>query len=66
MNICKYPEKKRIIGLYFKQHKTYAETEIMSPNDITAATIWKEEARNQKYQYQQLLEDLSSDASNLF
>ena len=35
----------------------------MSSNDMNAATIWKE-ARNQKYQCQQLLEDLSSNAYN--
>ena len=47
--------KKRVIDLYFNQHKTYAEIaqiEKMSPRDIHA--IIKEElARRQKYKDQQ-------------
>ena len=56
--------KKRVIDLYFNQHKTYAEIaqiERMSPRDIH--TIIKEElARRQKYEQQ----ELSSKAYQLF
>jgi predicted DNA-binding protein YlxM (UPF0122 family) len=48
--------KKRVIDLYFNQHKTYAEIaeiEHISPRDIH--TIIKEEqARRQKYKQQEL------------
>ena len=52
--------KKRIIDLYFNQHKTYAEiaeTERMLHRDINA--IIKEEDRQQKYNHQQQQEELS-------
>jgi transposase-like protein len=46
--------KKRIIDLYFNQHKTYAEIaqiERISPHDIYAI-IKQEEARRQKHKQQ--------------
>jgi predicted HTH domain antitoxin len=56
--------KKRVIDLYFNQHKTYAEIaqiEQISPRDISA--IIKEEiARRQKYKDQ----ELSAKAYKLF
>ena len=56
--------KKRVIDLYFNQHKTYAEIaeiEKMSPRDIH--TIIKEEqARRQKHKQQ----ELSAEAYKLF
>ncbi len=56
--------KKRVIDLYFNQHKTYAEIaqiEKMSPRDIHA--IIKEEiARRQKHKDQ----ELSAEAYKLF
>jgi predicted HTH domain antitoxin len=48
--------KKRVINLYFNQHKTYAEIaeiEKISPRDIRAI-IKEEEARRQKYKQQEL------------
>ncbi len=48
--------KKRVIDLYFNQHKTYAEIaqiEHISPRDIHAI-IKEEEARRQKYKQQEL------------
>src|SRR5215213_4737984 len=48
--------KKRVIDLYFNQHKSYAEIakiEKMSPRDIHAI-IKEEEARRQKYKQQEL------------
>jgi hypothetical protein len=60
--------KKRVIDLYFNQHKTYAEIaqiEKMSPRDIHAI-IKEEEARQQKDKHQQQQEDLSSKAYKLF
>jgi DNA-binding CsgD family transcriptional regulator len=60
--------KKRVIDLYFNEHKTYAEIaeiEHISPRDIH--TIIKEEqARRQKYQHQQQEQELSSKAYKLF
>jgi predicted DNA-binding protein YlxM (UPF0122 family) len=56
--------KKRVIDLYFNQHKTYAEIaqiEHISPRDIHAI-IKEEEARRQKYKQQ----ELSSKAYELF
>ena len=56
--------KKRVIDLYFNQHKSYAEIaqiEKMSPRDIH--TIIKEEqTRRQKHKQQ----ELSSEAYRLF
>ena len=48
--------KKRVIDLYFNQHKSYAEIaqiERMLPRDIHAI-IKEEEARRQKYKDQEL------------
>jgi len=56
--------KKRVIDLYFNQHKTYAEIaqiEKISPRDIHAI-IKEEEARRQKYKQQ----EVSSKAYKLF
>ena len=56
--------KKRVIDLYFNQHKSYAEIaeiERMSPRDIHAI-IKEEEARRQKHKDQ----ELSSKANKLF
>jgi DNA-binding CsgD family transcriptional regulator len=56
--------KKRVIDLYFNQHKTYAEIaeiEKMSPRDIHAI-IKEEEARRQKYKQQ----EISAQAYQLF
>jgi predicted DNA-binding protein YlxM (UPF0122 family) len=47
--------KKRVIDLYFNQHKTYAEIaqiEHISPRDIHAI-IKEEETRLRKYEHQQ-------------
>jgi predicted HTH domain antitoxin len=55
---------KRVIDLYFNQHKTYAEIaqiERMSPRDIHAI-IKEEEARRQKYKQQ----EISAQAYQLF
>src|SRR5215210_3654441 len=60
--------KKRVIDLYFNQHKTYAEIaqiEKMSPRDIHAI-IKEEEARRQKYEHKQHQEEISSKAYGLF
>jgi hypothetical protein len=60
--------KKRVIDLYFNQHKTYAEIahiERISPRDIHAI-IKEEEARRQKYEHQQHQEEMSSKAYKLF
>jgi predicted DNA-binding protein YlxM (UPF0122 family) len=60
--------KKKVIDLYFNQHKTYAEIaqiERISPRDIHAI-IKEEEARRQKYKHQQLQAELSSKAYKLF
>jgi predicted DNA-binding protein YlxM (UPF0122 family) len=60
--------KKRVIDLYFSQHKTYieiAEIERMSPRDIHAI-IKEEETTRQKYQHQQQQGVLSSKAYELF
>jgi hypothetical protein len=56
--------RKRVIDLYFNQHKSYAEIaqiERMSPRDIHAI-IKEEEARRQKHKDQ----ELSSKANKLF
>jgi predicted DNA-binding protein YlxM (UPF0122 family) len=60
--------KKRVIDLYFNQHKTYAEiAQIVriSPRDIHAI-IKEEEARRQKYKCQQQQVETSSKAYELF
>ena len=60
--------RKRVIDLYFNQHKTYAEIaqiEKMSPRDIHAI-VKEEEARRQKYKDQQQQEELSAKAYKLF
>ncbi len=60
--------KKRVIDLYFNQHKSYAEIaqiEHISPRDIYAI-IKEEQARRQKYEHQQRQEELSSKAYKLF
>jgi DNA-binding CsgD family transcriptional regulator len=56
--------KKRVIDLYFNQHKTYAEIveiEHISPRDIHAI-IKKEQARGQKHKQQ----EISSQSYQLF
>jgi DNA-binding CsgD family transcriptional regulator len=56
--------KKRVIDLYFNQHKIYAEIakiEKISPRDIHAI-IKKEKARRQKHKQQ----EISSKAYKLF
>jgi DNA-directed RNA polymerase specialized sigma subunit len=56
--------RKRVIDLYFNQHKTYAEiahVERISPRDIHAI-IKEEEARRQKHKQQ----EISSKAYKLF
>jgi DNA-binding CsgD family transcriptional regulator len=61
--------KKRVIDLYFNQHKTYAEIaeiEKMSPRDIHTIIKEEEEARRQNYKHQQKQEELSSKAYELF
>lgn len=60
--------RKRVIDLYFNQHKTYAEIaeiERISPRDIHAI-IKEEEARRQKYERQQHQQEISSKAYKLF
>ena len=62
--------KKRVIDLYFNEHKTYAEiTQIMkmSPRDIHAI-IKEEKARRQIYKHEkhQQQGELSSKAYKLF
>jgi predicted DNA-binding protein YlxM (UPF0122 family) len=60
--------KKRVIDLYFNQHKTYAEIaeiERISPRDIHAI-IKEEQARRQKYKDQQQQQEISSKAYELF
>jgi hypothetical protein len=60
--------KKKVIDLYFNQHKTYAEIaqiEIISPRDIHAV-INEEEARRQKNEQQQYQEAISSKAYKLY
>jgi predicted DNA-binding protein YlxM (UPF0122 family) len=51
--------KKRVIDLYFNQHKTYAEIaqiEHISPRDIHAI-IKEEEARRQKHKHRKQQEE---------
>jgi predicted HTH domain antitoxin len=60
--------RKRVIDLYFNQHKTYAEIaqiEKMSPRDIHAI-VKEEEARRQKYKDEQQQEEISSKTYKLF
>jgi hypothetical protein len=60
--------KKRVIDLYFNQHKTYAKIakiERMSIPDISDI-IKEEEARRQKYKHHQQQKELSSKAYKLF
>jgi DNA-binding CsgD family transcriptional regulator len=60
--------KKRIIDLYFNQHKSYAEIaqiERISPRDIHAI-IKEEQARRQKHKHQQHRQETSSKAYKLF
>jgi DNA-binding CsgD family transcriptional regulator len=60
--------KRRVIDLYFNQHKTYAEIaqiERISPRDIHDI-IKEEQARRQKYKDQQQQEEKSSKAYKLF
>ena len=59
--------KKRVIDLYFNQHKSYAEIaqiEKMSPRDIHAI-IKEEETRRRKYEHKQHQEEKSSKAYKL-
>jgi hypothetical protein len=60
--------KRRVIDLYFNQHKSYAEIaqiERISPRDIHAI-IKEEESIQQKYKDQQRQEEVSSRAYTLF
>jgi hemerythrin superfamily protein len=60
--------RKRVIDLYFNQHKSYAEIvqiERISPRDIHAI-IKEEQARRQKYKDRQQQEEISSKAYKLF
>jgi hypothetical protein len=60
--------KKRVIDLYFDQHKTYAEIaeiERISPRDIHAI-IKEEKARRQKYEHEKQQQEISSKAYKLF
>jgi hypothetical protein len=60
--------RKRVIDLYFDQHKTYAEIaqiERISPRDIYAI-VNEELARRQKYKDQQQKSEISSKAYKLF
>jgi predicted HTH domain antitoxin len=60
--------KKRVIHLYFNQHKTYAEIaqiEKMSRGDIHII-IKEEKARRQKYKHQQRRQEITSKAYKLF
>ena len=60
--------RKRVIDLYFNQHKTYAEIaqiEHISPRDIHAI-IKEEKARRQKYKHEKHQQEISSKAYKLF
>jgi len=60
--------KRRVIDLYFNQHKSYAEIaqiEKMSPRDIHAI-IKEEKARRQKYKHEKQQQEISSKAYKLF
>jgi DNA-binding CsgD family transcriptional regulator len=60
--------KKRVIDLYFNQHKTYveiAQIERISPRDMHAI-IKEEETRRQKYRHQQQHQEMSAKAYKLF
>ena len=60
--------KKRVIDLYFNQHKTYteiAQIERISPRDMHTI-IKEEESRRQKYEHQQQQQELSSRGYILF
>jgi predicted DNA-binding protein YlxM (UPF0122 family) len=67
--MCKLQNrKKRVIDLYFNQHKTYAEIaeiEKISPRDIHAI-IKEEDTRRQKHRDQQMQEEISSKSYKLF
>jgi predicted HTH domain antitoxin len=63
-----YERKKRVINLYFNQHKSYAEIaeiEQMSPRDIHAI-VKEEKARRQKYKLERQQQEISSKAYKLF
>ncbi|MFL6411297.1 MAG: hypothetical protein ACJ71K_08655, partial [Nitrososphaeraceae archaeon] len=60
--------RKRVIDLYFNQHKTYAEIaeiEHISPRDINAI-IKEEQVRRQKYKLEKQQQEISSKAYKLF
>ena len=60
--------KKRVIDLYFNQHKSYAEIaqiEKMSPRDIHAI-IKEEETRRQEHKDQQQHQEMSAKSFQLF
>ena len=60
--------RKRVIDLYFNQHKTYAEIaeiEHISPRDIHAI-IKEEKARRLQNEHKQQQEEISSKAYKLF
>ena len=60
--------KKRVIDLYFNQHKSYSEIaqiEKMSPRDIHAI-IKEEQVRRQKCEHQQQQVETSGKAYELF
>jgi hypothetical protein len=60
--------KRRVIDLYFNQHKSYAEIaqiERIWPRDMHAI-IKEEEARRQKYRHQQRHQEMSAKAYKLF
>jgi hypothetical protein len=60
--------RKRVVDLYFNQHKTYteiAQIERISPRDIHPI-IKEEQSRRQKYKDQQLQEEISSKGYKLF
>ena len=60
--------RKRVIDLYFNQHKTYAEIaeiERMSPRDISPI-VKEEQVRRQKYKHDKQQQEISSKAYKLF
>jgi predicted DNA-binding protein YlxM (UPF0122 family) len=60
--------KKRVIDLYFNQHKTYAEIaeiEKMSPRDINII-IKEEKSRRLQYKHVKQQQEISSNAYKLF
>jgi predicted DNA-binding protein YlxM (UPF0122 family) len=61
--------RKRVIDLYFNQHKTYAEIaqiERISPRDIHAIIKEEEEARRLQNKHQQQQVETSGKAYELF